>query len=132
MNTQLLLPILLLTNAFLFGACSIDQVFYHRGKITDNLSFYFSSEPLVNTLGERDTMGREGWKTMRLMMPKTSITSQCLSSAQQIVSNLKQVQNPRYKFSLEKVAKGKGPIDGMLLTISYDPRFVKLKISRGP
>jgi N-acetylmuramoyl-L-alanine amidase len=105
-----------------WSACSIERVFYHQGNMSDNLNFYLSSAPIVTTLAESPSQRKDQYKTVRFMLPKT------MSREADFV---KEGRGNRYRVTVTKIAKGKGPIDGVLITVSYDPRLIQLKLSRG-
>lgn len=103
------------------ASCAIERVFYHQGNMSDNLNFYLSSAPIVTTL-EQASSQQTARRTVRYMLPKAKLN---------MAGFVKEGRQGRYRVSVQSVARGKGPIDGVLITVSYDPHYVGLKLSRG-
>jgi len=104
---------------------TIDRIFFHQGKISDNVGCYFSATPLVNNLPSREKVPA-GWKSVRLMLPKTKIASREMAN---VLQQIKKNRQDRYQVSIQEIAPPHAPIDGVLMTISYDSRLVSLRLS---
>lgn len=110
-----------------YGASiNIDRIFFHQGKISDNVGCYFSATPIINSLQAQGQSDSSAWKTLKFMLPKTKITSRELAS---VLQEIKKNRNERYQVSIQEITKPQGPIDGVLLTIAYDSRLVRVRLS---
>lgn len=97
---------------------NLNKVFHHKGKLSDKVSCYFSSEPLCNSMpdrpgGEKTVQGGT-WQTVHFFFPMTVIgTAEC----KKMVEQLNGAENNLYAVQFESVTK---PIKGLALVIRYD------------
>jgi len=83
-----------------------------------NVVFYFSEKPIVNFVPERKSKEKKGKKVF--IFPKAGLKSKiCQNSVKQINT----VSGVGYSLKIEKVTL---PIEGVKLSITYDPGSVKI------
>ncbi|HEX2977959.1 MAG TPA: N-acetylmuramoyl-L-alanine amidase [Candidatus Babeliales bacterium] len=104
--------------AALHKSSVVTKAFFHQGKLSDKVMFYFDVEPLCNELPMRSAQKNEtGMKELVLFFPLTSLARE----AKQNLNSLKDKNNSSYKISLEEVEK---PIRGLRISVAYDPESI--------
>lgn len=110
-----------------YGASiNIDRIFFHQGKISDNLGCYFSATPIINNLHSHEQPPGSAWKTIKFMLPKTKIAAREMAA---VLQEIKKNRSERYQISVQEITRPQGPIDGVLLTVVYDSRLVSVRLS---
>ncbi|MBI2774815.1 N-acetylmuramoyl-L-alanine amidase [Candidatus Dependentiae bacterium] len=96
----------------------VTKAFFHQGKLSDKVMFYFDVEPLCNELPARPSQkSGTAMKELVLFFPLTSFSRE----AKHNLAGLKDTNNSLYKISLEEVEK---PIKGLKVYVAYDPESI--------
>jgi N-acetylmuramoyl-L-alanine amidase len=120
----------LLVPQFSFAATNyLTNVYHHKGKLSDNISYYFSKEPIITYLPERvekrNAHQKEGWRSFKFLFPKAEIGSgQVRQLVEQLNNSFNNDNTALYNVTIESVAAGHGPKEGLLVTLSYDEKKV--------
>ena len=100
----------------------LNKIFCHRGVLSDKMAFYFSQEPLLTHIPERTEKDRNGWKSLKFLLPKTEVGT---AQAHAVIKKLHETQKQSsYEAHFDTIAAHQGPKPGLLLTVRYDSNII--------
>jgi N-acetylmuramoyl-L-alanine amidase len=96
----------------------VTKAFFHQGKLSDKVMFYFDVEPVCNELPKSSShKNTAGKKQVVLFFPLTSITRE----AQKSLAQLPQSIHTGYTVEIKEVKK---PVSGLKIVAAYDPELI--------
>lgn len=97
---------------------AIQKVYHHTGTLSDKVTFYLTNNPVCNQLPEHTKPPQAGWTVRTYLLPMTEIKG----SVKKQVRAINHAQDKQYAVSIESVTR---PIQGVKVTLAYDPRFIE-------
>lgn len=97
----------------------ITKMYHHQGNLTDNISCYFTKDPVCNKLPQKNLdKTNKSYESLMLFFPMTIVQDQ---EVKQLVKKLHEAPKNGYSITFQEVTK---PIKGIKVVIGYDSQKI--------